>query len=86
MAEMLIDLEDELRVNHNLATEGAQLAISPPFGYRPAAGVTPDTIRIEPGLGIPLDNPNTDLVQFKIGVKLESVTWKEQTVLATARS
>ena len=82
MAEMLIDLEDELRVNHNLATEAAQLAISPPFGYRPAAGVTPDTIRIEPGLGIPLDNPNTDLVQFKIGVGLESVTWKEQTVLS----
>lgn len=82
MAEMLIDLEDELRVNHNLGTEGAALNISPPFGYRPAAGVTPDTIRIEPGLGIPMDNPQDDLVQFKISAGLESVTWKEQTILA----
>jgi len=82
MAEMLIDLEDELRVNHNLGTEGGQLATSPPFGYRPASGVTPDTIRIEPGLGIPLDNPQQDLVQFKIGFNQEAVTWKEQTILA----
>lgn len=82
MAEMLIDLEDELRVNHNLGTEGAQLATNPPMGYRPASGVTPDTIRIEPGLAIPLDNPQTDLLQIKIGTNLEAITWKEQVILS----
>src|SRR6185312_1584306 len=35
IAEQGINLEDELTVNHNLGTEGAQLATSPPFGYRP---------------------------------------------------
>ena len=81
MAEMLIDLEDELAVNHNLATEGAQLATSPPMAYRPASGVTPDTIRLEPGLAIPLDNPQQDLLQIKIGTNIDAATWKEQVVL-----
>jgi hypothetical protein len=82
MCEMLIDLEDELKVNHNLGTEGAQLATSPPVGYRPASGVTPETIVLKPGLGIPLDNPQTDIVQLQYRVNLEALTWKEQSVLA----
>lgn len=81
MAEMLIDLEDELRVNHNQGTESAQFAVLPMFGYRPAAGVNADTFKAEPGLFIPLDNPATDLVQIKIGTNLEATTWKEQTIL-----
>jgi hypothetical protein len=80
--EMLIDLEDELKVNHNLGTEGVQLATSPPVGYRPASGVTPETIVLKPGLGIPLDNPQTDIVQLQYRVNLEALTWKEQSVLA----
>jgi hypothetical protein len=82
MCEMLIDLEDELAANHNLATEGGQMAMNPPIGYRPAAGVTPDTIRLEPGLAIPLDNPQTDIREIKITTSLDLATWKEQTVLA----
>lgn len=82
MGEMLIKLEDELRVNHNQATEGAQMAMNPPLGYRPAAGVTPETIKLEAGLAIPLDNPANDIVQIKIGTNLEAATWKEQVTLA----
>jgi hypothetical protein len=80
MAEMLIDLEDEVRANHNQATEGAALAMSPPMAYRPASGLTPEMIRIEPGLAIPMDNPGTDMQQIKIGTNLETATWKEQTI------
>ena len=82
MAEMLIDIEDELTVNHNLGTEGVQLATSPPIGYRPASGVTPEMIVLKPGLGIPLDNPQTDINQLRYSVNLEALTWKEQSVLA----
>jgi hypothetical protein len=82
LAEMLIDLEDELRVNHNQATEGAQMAMNPPLGYRPASGATPETIKLESGLAFPLDNPQTDLVQIKIGSNLDAATWKEQVVLS----
>jgi hypothetical protein len=82
LAELLIDLEDELRVNHNQATEAGQMAINPPIGYRPASGLTPEMIRIEPGLGIPLDNPQTDIKQIEIRADMGVATWKEQCVLA----
>jgi hypothetical protein len=82
MAEMLIDLEDELRTNHNQATESGQLANTPMFGYRPASGANPETFRVEPGLFVPLDNPSTDLVQIKIEPNMEVATWKEQCTLA----
>lgn len=82
LAEMLMDLEDELRNNHNQATEAGQFAIAPPLGYRPAAGLTPETIRLEPGMAIPMDNPETDIVQIKIGTNIEIAQWKEQCVLA----
>ena len=81
MAEMLIDLEDELRKNHNLSTEAAQFAATPMFGYRPASGVTADTFRAEPGLFIPLDNPATDIKELTITADLAAATWKEQVVL-----
>jgi hypothetical protein len=82
MCEMLVNIEDELSVNHNQATEGAQMAMTPPLGYRPAAGVTPDTIRLAPGLAIPLDNPATDIREIKITANLDLATWKEQAILA----
>ena len=82
LPELLIDLEDELRVNHNQATEAGALAMNPPIGYRPAAGLKPDMIRIEPGLAIPLDNPATDIKQIEIKANMDLATWKEQAVLA----
>jgi hypothetical protein len=82
LAEMLIDLEDELRVNHNLATEAGKLAVSPPMGYRPASGMNPNTFEVQPGLAIPLDNPATDIKQIEIRADLRVATWKEQVVLA----
>jgi hypothetical protein len=82
MVEMLIDLEDELRSNHNQATEAGQLALNPPIGYRPASGFNPATFKVSPGLAIPLDNPQTDLFQLKIGANMDIAQWKEQCVLA----
>ena len=82
MCEMLIDLEDELRVNHNQATEAGQLAMNPPVGYRPASGFNPDTFKMQPGLSIPLDNPATDIKQMVIQANVDIAQWKEQTILA----
>jgi hypothetical protein len=81
LAEMLIDLEDELKVNHNLSTESAQFAATPMFGYRPASGVTADTFKAQPGLFIPLDNPATDIKELTVTANLEAATWKEQAVM-----
>jgi DNA-directed RNA polymerase subunit RPC12/RpoP len=82
MAELLIDIEDELCANHNQATEAGQLAINPPIAYRPGSGMNPETFKIEPGLAIPLDNPATDVIQLKIGANMDIAQWKEQCVLA----
>lgn len=82
MAEMLIDLEDELRTNHNQATEGGQLAMNPVIGYRPASGFNPETFKVEPGMAIPLDNPEKDLKQLEIHMDLSIPQWKEQCTLA----
>lgn len=84
MAEMLIDLEDELRVNHNQATESGQLANCPPIGYRPASGFNPETFKLQPGLAIPVDNPSTDIKQIEIKADMTVAEWKEQCTLAYA--
>jgi hypothetical protein len=81
MAEMLIDLEDELRVNHNQATESAQLANQPLVFYRPASGFNPETFRVEPGMAVPVDNPSTDVKVIDITANLATAEWKEQVVL-----
>lgn len=82
LAEMLLDLEDELRVNHNQATDAGQLAATPMYGYRPGAGANPETFEVEPGIFIPLDNPQEDVAEIKTSFDLAIPTWKEQCVLA----
>jgi hypothetical protein len=82
LIEMLIDLEDDLKANHNQATEAGQGAMSPPVGYRPKSGFNPEIIRLEPGLAIPLDNPATDIKQLTITANMDLATWKEQVLLA----
>ncbi len=82
MAEMLIDLEDELRVNHNQATEAGEFALCPPIGYRPASGLTPEMIVLQPKMAIPMDNPGQDLKQIEIRADMSIAQWKEQCVLA----
>ena len=82
MAEMLIDIEDELAVNHNQATEAGQLANSPAFGYRPNSGVDAEKFKLEPGLFIPVNNPATDIKQIEIHANMDVATWKEQVMLS----
>ncbi|HWE51381.1 MAG TPA: hypothetical protein VG273_16435 [Bryobacteraceae bacterium] len=81
MAEMLLDIEDELRANHNQTTEAAQLSITPTVMYRPASGFNPETFRMEPGMAIPVDDPSRDVKELKITANIEAATWKEQVML-----
>jgi hypothetical protein len=77
-----IDIEDEVRKNHNLGTDAQQLAVFPPIGYRPASGFEPKQFRLKPGLMIPMDNPGQDVAQIRVEANLESIAVKEQSVLA----
>ena len=82
LIEMLIGLEDDLRTNHNQATEGSQFNLTPTILYRPASGMNPETFKLEPGLAIPVDNPASDVKELKITANMDAATWKEQVVLA----
>lgn len=82
MAELLADIEDELRANHNQATDAGQMAINPPMAYRPASGLDPKNIRLGPRLAIPVDDPVKDIRQIEIHADMGIATWKEQACLA----
>lgn len=59
LMEGLHDLIHEL-VNQNI--DSGWLSNIPFFGYRASSGFKPEVTKLEPGLGIPLDNPAQDLV------------------------
>ena len=82
MGEMLIDLEDELRMNHNQATEAGQLGNQPIVFYRPSSGFNPESFKVEPGMAVPVDNPSTDVKVITMTPNMEIATWKEQAILA----
>lgn len=61
VAEVLAPIQQAINATYNLRQDNGQLA-STPFGfYKAAAGLKPDRYRIEPGVMIPTDNPQTDV-------------------------
>ncbi len=61
VAEVLAPLQQAINATYNLRQDNGQLA-STPFGfYKASAGLKPDRYRIEPGVMIPTDNPQTDV-------------------------
>lgn len=59
-------LQEQIDIIYNLRNTSGMLASIPIFGYRPAIGLKPNFLEIEPGLGIPLDNPREDLNFYSI--------------------
>lgn len=61
VGEVLAPIQQAINATYNLRQDNGQLA-STPFGfYRAAAGLKPERYRIEPGVMIPTDNPQTDV-------------------------
>jgi hypothetical protein len=77
-----LDIEDEVRTNHNLGTDGQQYAISPVLLYRPATGMDPEVIKIKPGTAIPTDNPMSDARVLEFSINLEAIAAREQALIA----
>ena len=64
--EMLEDLEDELSVNHNLATQGGQFSVGPVVFYKPSSGFNPDTFEYRPNMCVATEDPNgVKVLDFK---------------------
>jgi hypothetical protein len=82
MAELLIDIEDELRANYNLGQDAGEISVGPVVFYRPAAGINPKTLKLEPRTAIPCDNPATDVRVERFVADLNFTSETEQKLLA----
>lgn len=82
ICELLYDAEQELSVNHNMATDAAEGAVFPAVFYRPAKGMEPKTFKLEPRMAVPVDNPQTDVHVVQFGANITIAQWKEQTILS----
>lgn len=66
VAEVLAPIQQAMNATYNLRQDNGQMA-STPFGfYKAAAGLKPERYRIEPGLMIPTDNPQTDVKMIQM--------------------
>ncbi len=64
--ELLEDLESELTVNHNIASQGGQFSVGPVILYKPASGFNPDTFEYKPMTAIACEDPaGVRVVEFK---------------------
>jgi hypothetical protein len=79
--ELLEDIELELGANHNIATEAGERSVGPLIFYRPGKGFTPKTLRYEPNLLIPTDNPSDDVNVVTLTPNLQFSALRQQELL-----
>ncbi|NIO44965.1 MAG: hypothetical protein GTN36_05440 [Candidatus Aenigmarchaeota archaeon] len=67
LPELLHPIQKELDAIHNMRIDFGMIS-TVPFGfYRPGSGVEPNEIKMEPGVLIPLDNPQSDVFFPNLG-------------------
>jgi hypothetical protein len=62
LGELLYGLNNEIDYIHNQRLDYGTLQNLPFFFYRAASGLNPIQLKIGPGMGIPVDNPNEDVM------------------------
>lgn len=67
LLEMLHPLQVEMNAMHNLRVDFGMLATMPVGFYRATSSLNPETLRLEPGALIPVDNPHEDIVFPNLG-------------------
>jgi hypothetical protein len=65
--ELLYPLAKEMDAIHNMRIDFGMLSTMPFAFYRPSSGINPETIRMEPGALIPVDNPQSDVYFPNLG-------------------
>jgi hypothetical protein len=61
LLEMLHPLSVELDAMHNIRLDFGMITNNPTFFYRASSSLNADALQLEPGMGVPLDNPQTDV-------------------------
>jgi hypothetical protein len=67
MVEMLYPLSKEMDAIHNMRIDWGIISVMPFGFYRASSGIDPETIQLEPGALIPVDNPQTDIMFPNLG-------------------
>jgi hypothetical protein len=67
MPELLYPLSKELDAMHNMRIDFGLITNMPIGFYRATSGIDPKTIKMEPGMLIPVDNPQTDIFYPNMG-------------------
>jgi hypothetical protein len=80
--KMLIDIEDDLRANHNLGVDAGEITVGPIIFYKPASGFDKETFTYGPKMMIPVDNPATDVRVERPAGDPTFTQQREQTLLA----
>ena len=79
--ELIESIQDIMQMLMNQHIDWGTLTNTPFFVYRAASGWKPEVIRIEPGVGIPLDDPERDFKIPQFATRSESYTINTMTVL-----
>ncbi len=79
--ECLEPIQDAMQIMMNQHVDWGTITNVPWFAYRAASGVKPEPISIAPGEGLPLDNPQTDLMFPQFPNKDSSFSLNTITVL-----
>lgn len=80
---LLEDLEDDATHNSRLWTHAGELAVAPIIFFRPGSGMKPGTIKFEPGIGYPTDDPASVNV-VKLNPSVDYGIAKQQDILSMA--
>jgi hypothetical protein len=67
VCELLHPLAVEMDAMHNIRIDYGMFATMPFFFYRPTSNMNEEIMQVEPGMGIPLDNPQSDVYFPQIG-------------------
>jgi hypothetical protein len=82
LVEILYPIAKEMDAIHNMRVDSGLIATLPFFFYRASSSLEPETIRYEPGSGIPLDDPQRDVYFPNLGNR-SSFFIQEEQVLQT---
>lgn len=80
MPELLYPLSQELDALHNMRIDFGLISTMPFGFYRATSGIDPETIQLEPGALIPVDNPQTDVYFPQLGNRTVFGMQEEQAI------
>lgn len=79
--ELVRHLHKEMNAIHNQRIDAGNMVIAPFFFYRTASGMDPSEIAVKPGTGIPLDDPQRDIVFPDYNAGRLTVSFQEEKLI-----